>query len=153
MLHIVLYQPEIPPNTGSIARQCVGMNACLHIIGPIAFDIGENAVKRAGLDYWDRLNLTIHANPDKFLTWLGDREPWLVTKHGALRFDKPDFRDMDIIIFGSEISGLPQDWLERWTYRAIHIPMPGKVRNYNLSNTVSVILAQACLSAGLFDNL
>jgi tRNA(Leu) C34 or U34 (ribose-2'-O)-methylase TrmL len=84
---------------------------------------------------------------------VGDREPWLVTKHGALRFDKPDFRDLDIIIFGSEINGLPQVWLERWKHRTIYIPMPGKVRNYNLSNTVSVILAQACLSAGLFDNI
>ena len=151
MIHVVLYQPEIPPNTGNIARQCVGMTAHLHIIGPVIFDLSDKAVKRAGLDYWDRLNLTVHENPEKFLEWLGDRQPWVVTKHGKLRFDRPDYADGDVLIFGKETIGLPKEWIERWSERTVYIPMPGKIRSHNLANTASIILAQASLKAGLFD--
>ena len=129
MLHVVLYQPRIPPNTGNIARQCVGMDAGLHIVGPIAMDLGRSAVRRAGLDYWDELTLSIHESPGAFLHWLGDRQPWLVTRHGELRFDRPGYRDEDILIFGSETTGLPQEWLTRWSERSVFIPMPGKIRN------------------------
>ncbi len=151
MIHVVLYQPEIPPNTGNIARQCVGMTAHLHIVGPVIFDLSDKAVKRAGLDYWDRLKLTVHENPEKFLEWLGDRQPWVVTKHGKLRFDRPDYTDGDVLIFGKETVGLPREWLERWSERTVYIPMPGKIRSHNLANTASIILAQASLKAGLFE--
>jgi tRNA (cytidine/uridine-2'-O-)-methyltransferase len=151
MLNIVLYRPEIPPNTGNIARQCVGMNARLHIVGPISFDLSDNAVKRAGLDYWEELKLTIHEGPDEFLKWLGDRKPWLVTKHGTLRYDKPGYRDEDVLIFGRETGGLNQDWLSRWPERTLSVPILGNVRSYNLANTVSVILAHASLKAGIFN--
>ena len=151
MLHIVLYQPEIPPNTGSIARQCVGMNACLHIVGPLGFDISDSAVKRAGLDYWDKLKLTLYETPAEFLQWLGDRSPWLVTKHGNLRYDKPEYADEDVLIFGKETTGLPEEWLERWTARTVCIPMPGEIRSYNLANTVSIVLAHASLKAGIYE--
>ena len=151
MLNIVLYQPEIPPNTGNIARQCVGMNAFLHIVGPISIDLSANAVRRAGLDYWDKLKLTVHDTPDEFLKWLGDRRPWLVTKFGSLRYDKAGYADDDILIFGNEITGLPKDWLDRWTERTVYIPMPGEIRSYNLANTASIVLAHASLKAGLYD--
>lgn len=151
MLHIVLYRPEIPPNTGNIARQCVGMNAHLHIIGPINFNLSDNAVKRAGLDYWDDLNLKVHENSEEFLGWLGSRKPWLVTKHGTLRYDKPEYKDEDVLVFGSEISGLPQDWLSRCPERTLSVPIMGNVRSYNLANTVSIILAHANLKAGIYD--
>jgi tRNA (cytidine/uridine-2'-O-)-methyltransferase len=150
MLHVVLYQPEIPPNTGNIARQCVGMNAALHIIKPAGFDMSSSAARRAGLDHWDKLELTIHDNPEKFLQWLGDRDPWLITKHGTLRYDMPEYKDEDVLIFGSEIQGLPGDWLKRWSSRCVYIPIPGEVRSYNLANSASVILTQASLKAGLF---
>ena len=151
MLHVVLYQPEIPPNTGNIARQCVGMNACLHIIGPITMDLSSSAVKRAGLDYWDHLDLTFHNQEDDFLIWLGDRKPWLVSKHGKLRYDRAEYADGDILIFGNEITGLPEHWLSRWVFRAVYIPMSGNIRSYNLANTVSVVLAQASLISGMYD--
>jgi len=151
MIHVVLYQPEIPPNTGNIARQCVGMTAHLHIIGPVIFDLSDKAVKRAGLDYWDRLKLTVHETPEKFLEWLGDIQPWVVTKHGRLRFDMPDYTDGDVLIFGKETIGLPKEWIERWSERTVYVPMPGKIRSHNLANTASIILAQASLKAGLFD--
>ncbi len=150
MMHVVLYQPEIPPNTGNIARQCVGMDSCLHLIKPIGFDLSKSAVRRAGLDYWDELKLTVHESPDAFLGWLGKREPWLVTRYGSLRYDKPDYRKEEVLIFGSETKGLPQNWLERWPERTLYVPILGKIRNYNLSNTVSVVLAHAILKAGIY---
>ena len=150
MIHVVLFRPEIPPNTGNIARQCVGMDAHLHIIGPIEFDLSEGAVRRAGLDYWEELKLTVHESADGFLQWLGEREPWIVTKHGVLRYDRPAFTNEDILIFGSETTGLPAAWLERWAERTVYVPILGNVRSYNLANTVSVVLAQASLNAGMY---
>ncbi|HMK43780.1 MAG TPA: tRNA (cytidine(34)-2'-O)-methyltransferase [Dissulfurispiraceae bacterium] len=151
MFHVVVYQPEIPPNTGNIGRQCVGMAAELHLIGPVHFDLSRQAVRRAGLDYWGQLELTVHTNPEAFLEWLGDRMPWIVTRQGRLRYDVPTYRDGDILVFGSETQGLPKVWLERWRERSIYVPILGPVRNYNLANTVSIILAQACLNAGVYD--
>ncbi len=151
MLNIVLYCPEIPPNTGAIARQCVGMDAHLHIIKPITFDLDRGKAKRAGLDYWDDLTLTVHDDADQFLIWLDGRSPWLITKHGTLRYDSPDYMDEDVIVFGNETTGLPAEWLERWGERTVHVPILGKVRSYNLANTVSIILAEASLKAGRYD--
>lgn len=150
MLHVTLYQPQIPPNTGNVARQCVGMMAHLHLIGPIAFDLSDHAAKRAGLDYWPHLTRTIHQTPEDFLVWLGDRQPWLVSKFGSMRYDRPAYVDEDVLLFGSETSGLPPAWKERWKDRLIHIPILGPVRSYNLSNSVALVLAQAMLASGLY---
>src|SRR5688572_24957155 len=144
MLHVALYQPEIPPNTGNVARQCVGMDAHLHLIGPIGFDLSDHAVKRAGLDYWPHLKLTVHETPGSFLAWLREREaphvhaglrglPWLVSKHGPLRYDRVAYRDEDVLIFGAETRGLPREWHDLWPDRTVYIPMLGPVRSYNLS--------------------
>lgn len=149
MLHVVLYEPAIPPNTGNVSRQCVGMNAHLHLIAP-KFEVSDNTVKRAGLDYWEHLTLTQHASAEAFLAWLGDRQPWLVTKFGSQRYDKPAYRDEDVLIFGNENTGLPEAWRERWANRCIHVPMLGPIRSFNLSNTVALVLAQATLNAGLY---
>lgn len=151
MIHVALYQPEIPPNTGNIARQCVGMEARLHLIGPVRFDLSDRALKRAGLDYWESLSLTVHDRPSDFLSWLGEREPWLITRRGSLRYEAPDYRDEDILLFGSETRGLPPDWLARWTDRTVYVPILGRVRSYNLANTVGILLAQASLKAGIYD--
>lgn len=153
MIHVVLYQPEIPQNTGAIARQCVGMNARLHIVNPIPFDISDKSVKRAGLDYWQYLKLTVHENRETFFSWLGDRDPWLVTKHGSRRYDEPDYSDGDVLIFGRETGGLPRDMLSLWAERTVNIPILGNIRSYNLANTVSIVLAQANLKAGIFDQI
>lgn len=152
MLHVVIYQPKIPPNTGNIARQCVGMNAALHLVGPHAFDLSERAVKRAGLDYWRHLRLTEYATSEAFLNWLDDCQPWLITKLGSLRYDQPTYRDNDVLIFGNELQGLPRHWHNRWPDRRVHIPILGHVRSYNLSNAVAIVLAQACLTAGKYNN-
>jgi tRNA (cytidine/uridine-2'-O-)-methyltransferase len=113
--------------------------------------MSDRAVKRAGLDYWDKLNLKVHENPEDFLEWLGDRKPWLITKFGKLRFDTPKYADGDIIVFGNELKGLPQEWLDRWAEHTVYLPMPGKIRSYNLANTVAIVLTHASLKAGIYD--
>jgi tRNA (cytidine/uridine-2'-O-)-methyltransferase len=149
MLHVALYHPAIPPNTGNVSRQCVGMNAHLHLIAP-QFEVSSNTVKRAGLDYWEHLQLSQHDDEPSFLDWLGDRQPWLVTKFGKHRYDQPDYRDEDVLIFGNENTGLPESWHERWNSRTTYIPILGQVRSYNLSNSVALVLAHATLKAGLY---
>lgn len=151
MLHVVLYRPQIPPNTGNIVRQCVGMDAGLHIIKPVGFDLSRQAARRAGLDYWDDIKLSIYENSGEFLLWLGDRQPWVITSHGRIRYDKPEYRDEDLLLFGSETLGLPEEWLHRWPGRNVYVPMHDGIRNYNLANTVSVVLAQASLTAGIYE--
>ncbi len=150
MLNIVLYQPKIAPNTGNIARQCVGMNCHLHVVGPIPFSLEDKAVRRAGLDYWPNLKLTMHDSPQAFDDWLGDRQPWLVTKFSSVRYDRADYRDDDVIILGSELEGLPEELHSRYPERRIAVPIMGPIRSYNLANTASIIMAQACLVAGLY---
>ena len=152
MLHLALYHPAIPQNTGNIARLCVGMAAHLHLIGPHAFDLSDKAVRRAGLDYWPHLTLTEHADEDAFLQWLErdapNPQPWLITKHGPLRFDEPDYRDGDVLILGNENTGLPEAWHERWAPRRVSIPIRGPVRSFNLSNAAAIVLAHATIKVG-----
>jgi len=150
MLHVALYQPKIPPNTGNIARQCVGMDAALHLIGPLEFNIDDHAVKRAGLDYWPYLKLHRHDQPHDFVDWLNGREPWLVSKRGQIRYDRPSYQDGDVLLFGDELKGLPDPWMDRWADRTVQIPIMGQVRSYNLSNAVAVVLAAASLTAGVY---
>ena len=155
MIHIALYQPIIPQNVGNIARTCVGMNAHLHIIGPTIVDLSDKAVKRAGLDYWDDLTLTPHDSPEAFFEWA---EPsggmmYAVTKFATTRFDKPAYRDNDILLFGSEREGLPPDVHKKFEEsRKIAIPIPGAVRSYNLANTVAITLATAMSNAELWPS-
>ncbi len=150
-MHLAIYHPVIPPNTGNIGRLCVGLGASLQIIGPCGFDFGAKARRRAGLDYWDQLEWTLHPDEDAFLAWLGTRRPWLVTKFGSLRFDAPDYADEDVIVLGNENTGLPQAWHERWAANTVHIPVLGPVRSYNQANAAAMVLAQATLRAGGFE--
>ncbi|MBA3708797.1 MAG: tRNA (cytidine(34)-2'-O)-methyltransferase [Planctomycetes bacterium] len=149
-MHLALYQPQIPGNTGNIGRLCVGMRARLEIIGPCAFDFGEKALKRAGLDYWPHLAWTLHPSPEAFLAWLGERQPWLVTKHGRQRFDQPAYAEDDVIILGNEVRGLPDEWHRRWAERTVHIPILGPIRAYNLANAAAMVLSHARIVSGAF---
>jgi tRNA (cytidine/uridine-2'-O-)-methyltransferase len=149
-VHVALYQPQIPGNTGAIGRLCVGLDATLHIIGPCAFDFSAKALRRAGLDYWPNLRWERYAGPDDFLAWLGDRSPWLVSKHGRTRFDLAGYGADDVLIFGNEVRGLPAAWHRRWGERIVHIPVIGPVRSFNLANVVAVVLTQAKLKTGAF---
>ena len=153
MLHLALYRPAIPQNTGNIGRLCVGHAARLHLIAP-GFRIEEKAVRRAGLDYWPHLDLVQHEDDASFLDWLdaGRRpdadhgpHPWLITKTGGRRFDQPAYRDGEVLILGNENTGLPAAWHERWPDRRVFIPIHGPVRSYNLANAAAIALAHATL--------
>lgn len=150
-MHLVLYQPQVPGNTGTIGRICIGLDADLHLIGPWAFDLSEKAVRRAGLDYWKSVRLTLHPSPADFLAWLGDRTPWLTTKAGSVRYDRAAFRRDDVLLFGNEQRGLPEDWCARWHDRRLAIPIIGPIRSYNLACAAAVIAVQSHLVAGAFD--
>ena len=148
---LALYQPQVPPNTGNIGRLCVGMGVELRIIGPCAFDFGDKALRRAGLDYWPHLTWHLHPDPDDFLAWLGNRQPWLVTKFGLHRFDLAPYVTDDVIILGNEVRGLPDAWHERWPERTVHIPILGPIRAYNLANAAAMVLSHARLKTGAFE--
>lgn len=108
MLNIALYRPEIPPNTGNIARLCVGIKANLHIIGKPSFDISEKAVRRAGLDYWEHLSLTLHSDWEAFMgTVMNPGRVFLVTKFGKTLYTDQSYVDNDYFVFGRETTGLP----------------------------------------------
>ena len=150
-MHLALYQPQVPPNTGNIGRLCVGMDAELRIIGPCAFDFSDKSLRRAGLDYWPHLRWHLHPSPEDFLAWLGGRQPWLVTKFGVHRFDRAPYRADDVIVLGNEVRGLPDAWHARWPDRTVHIPILGPIRAYNLANAAAMVLSHAKLATGGFE--
>lgn len=150
-MHLALYQPQVPGNIGAVGRTCIGLGAELHLIGPIAADLSSRAVRRAGVDYWPMLRLSLHPSPEAFIAWLGTRIPWLVSTRGSVRYDRPAYGADDVIVLGNEVRGIPDDWHGRWPGRAVHIPMRGPVRSFNLSCAAAVVASQAHLAAGLMD--
>ena len=150
-MHLALYQPQIPGNTGNIGRLCVGMDTTLHIIGPCAFDFSEKSLRRAGLDYWPNLRWHLYPGPEEFLAWLDTRQPWLISKFGSHRFDQAPYEPDDFLIMGNEVSGLPDAWHQRWPQRLLSIPILGPIRSYNLANAAAMVLAQARSRTGGFD--
>jgi tRNA (cytidine/uridine-2'-O-)-methyltransferase len=144
MFHIALWEPEIPPNTGNIARLCAAVGARLHLIGRLGFRMDEKSVRRAGLDYWEHVDVVHHADWDAFTVALDGAPLWLVEDPAPLTYTEADFRDGDVLLFGNESKGLPERLLAQHAGRLIGIPMPtGKVRSLNLSNAVAVVLYEA----------
>ena len=145
MLNIALYRPEIPPNTGNIARLCVGIKANLHIIGKPSFDMSEKAVRRAGLDYWEHLSLTMHSDWEAFMGTVNNPERvFLVTKFGKALYTDQNYEDNDYFVFGRETTGLPEEIRNNFKEaNQIHIPMSPECRSLNLSNAVAVVSYEA----------
>lgn len=147
MNNIVLYQPEIPANTGNIARTCVGTNTRLHLIRPLGFSIDDKQVKRAGLDYWKDLDLVVWDSFEEFLENTEDKHYYLITKFGEKNYSDFDFsnkNDEEIyFIFGRETKGLPKKFRENYNNQCLRIPMSDKVRSLNLSNTAALIIYEA----------
>ncbi len=144
MLHIALWEPEIPPNTGNVARLCAATGATLHLIGRLGFRIDDKSVKRAGLDYWPHVVLKRHATIDEFLVGMAAVPLWLIDNPAPVNYTQAAFRDEDILLFGSESKGLPPGLKEKYANRLIGIPMPGgAVRSLNLSTAVGVVLYEA----------
>ena len=141
-LNIVLYQPEIPQNTGNIARTCVLTNSTLHLIKPLGFSIDDKAVKRSGLDYWSELKLEVHESYEEFIDKYGDRRIFLASTHGGNYYNEESYEPGDFIMFGRESSGVPKDVHEAHTN--IRVPMiKTSTRSLNLSNTVAIIAYEA----------
>ncbi|MFR5262937.1 MAG: tRNA (cytidine(34)-2'-O)-methyltransferase [Christensenellales bacterium] len=144
-LHIVFVEPEIPGNTGNIARTCAATGAHLHLVKPLGFDIDEKAVRRAGLDYWPYVNLTVYENLDEFLEKNADRRMFLATTKGSQRYTDVEYEDDDMILFGKETAGLPRDFIAQNSSMAIRIPLSEdtRLRSLNLANSANIILFEA----------
>jgi tRNA (cytidine/uridine-2'-O-)-methyltransferase len=155
-LNIVLVEPEIPQNTGNIARTCAAIGAKLHLVYPLGFSISERQVKRAGLDYWDKLDIEEHMNLKSFLEKYKPEENnmYFVTTKGKHIYSDPTYEDMDevFLLFGKETKGLPEDLLLKYIDRTIRIPMRETLRSLNLANSVSIVAYEVERHFG-FDNL
>ena len=144
MFHVILYQPEIPPNTGNIIRLCANTGSTLHLIRPLGFDIGEKAVRRAGMDYADMANVRAWDSlPDCFSS-LPVHRWFAISTRGGTRYDQPQFVAGDAFLFGPETRGLPQELLESCPEeRRLSIPMRAGNRSLNLSNAAAVVVYEA----------
>ena len=142
-LNIVLVEPEIPQNTGNIARTCAAIGAKLHLVYPLGFSISEREVKRAGLDYWDKLEIEEHISFKKFLEKYKPEENnmFFVTTKGKKTYSNVDYSKMDEVfaLFGKETKGLPEDVLKKYINQTIRIPMRPTLRSLNLSNSVAIV--------------
>lgn len=140
-LSVVLVNPEIPQNTGSIARSCAATNSPLHLVGKLGFDISEKAVRRAGLDYWPYVELYEHADWDSYLKFCGNIKIWCFSKFATTELWEAEFSPGDALVFGSETKGLGSDFLSRYPDSQLRIPMYSEnVRSLNLSNAVNIAL-------------
>ncbi|MBW6487619.1 tRNA (cytidine(34)-2'-O)-methyltransferase [Sulfurimonas sp.] len=144
MFNLVLVNPQIPNNTGAIGRLCVNAGASLHLIKPIAFDIDEKAVRRAGLDYWHKLDLHVWESLDDFFANnnIGNNSHFATTKTDRPYFEA-EFKDGDYIFFGSETAGIPEDILDRYKEKNITIPMTKEGRSLNLAISTGIVLYEA----------
>ena len=155
-LNVVLVEPEIPQNTGNIARTCAATGGKLHLVYPLGFSITEKAVKRAGLDYWDKLEIEEHTSFEEFLEKYKPEENnmFFVTTKGKHVYSEPDYKNMDevFLLFGKETKGLPEDILMKYIDKTIRIPMRKTLRSLNLSNSVAIVVYDVLRQKG-FENL
>ena len=155
-LNIVLVEPEIPQNTGNIARTCAAIGAKLHLVKPLGFEISDKYVKRAGLDYWDKLEIEEHDNLNSFLNKYKPEETnmFFVTTKGKHCYSDVDYSKLDTVflLFGKETKGLPENLLTKYINNAIRIPMRKTLHSLNLSNSVAIV-AYEVLRQVSFNNL
>ena len=143
MLNIVLVEPEIPQNTGNIARTCAATGCVLHLVEPLGFAIDDKRMKRAGLDYWHLLDVRMYKNLDEFFEKNPDGRYFYATTKAPHAYHEVEYRDGDYLMFGKETAGLPMDLRERFRDRCIRLPMIDEARSLNLSNTVAVCVYEA----------
>lgn len=143
-INVVMVEPEIPQNTGNIARTCAAIGAKMHLVHPLGFDISEKAVKRAGLDYWDKVEIEEHKSFKDFLEKYKPEENnmFFVTTKGKHIYSEPDYDKMEevFLLFGKETKGLPEDILQKYIDKTIRIPMRPTLRSLNLSNSVAIVV-------------
>jgi tRNA (cytidine/uridine-2'-O-)-methyltransferase len=149
VFNVVLYQPEIPPNTGNIIRLCANAGAALHLIEPLGFDISEKAVRRAGMDYAELASVRTWASLDACLDSLKPARWFAISTRGAIRYDRVQFAAADVFVFGPETRGLPQALLERCPpEQRLRLPMRAGNRSLNLSNSAAVVVYEAWRQLG-----
>ncbi len=143
-LNIVMCEPEIPQNTGNIARTCAATGSKLHLIHPLGFDISDKYLKRAGLDYWDKLEIEEHKSLDKFLEKYKPEKYniFFATTKGQQCYADVDYSTLNevFVLFGKETKGLPEDLLKKYIEKTIRIPMRESLRSLNLANSVSIVI-------------
>jgi tRNA (cytidine/uridine-2'-O-)-methyltransferase len=144
VLHVALWEPEIPPNTGNIARLCAATSTPLHLIGRLGFRLDDRSLRRAGLDYWPEVELHRHATLAEFEAALPGSRLFCFSAHARIPYTQGTYRSGDCLLFGSESQGLPATLLERHAEHARLIPMPsGRVRSLNLATAVGIALYEA----------
>lgn len=145
-LHVVLYQPQIPANTGNIARTCAGTNTTLHLIRPLGFSTDDKMLKRAGLDYWQYVNIQYYDSLEELLETNKDGEFYFITKFGKKphsTFDYSDETKEHFFVFGRETTGLPKELIENNIERCLRLPMTENIRSLNVSNTAAILVYEA----------
>ena len=148
-LEIALVEPEIPPNTGNVARLCAATGCALHLVEPLGFSIDDRELKRAGLDYWEHVNITLHPNLETFVNATADSRRWYFSTRASLPYSEATFARGDILVFGKETRGLPGELLARDPEHCLRIPMrPGSVRSVNLSTAVGIVTYAALAQLG-----
>ncbi len=143
-VHIVMVEPEIPQNTGNVARTCAATGAKLHLVHPLGFKIDDKSVKRAGLDYWDKVEIEEHNSLGEFLEKYRpeERNMFFVTTKGKHVYSQANYKEMEevFLLFGKETKGLPEDLLQKYIGKTIRIPMRPTLRSLNLANSVNIVL-------------
>ena len=151
-MNIILHQPEIPANTGNIGRTCVATGSTLHLIEPLGFRLNEKEIKRAGMDYWEHLDVRRYINFEEFLEKNPNAKIWMATTKAKHVYTEVQFGPDDYIMFGKESAGIPEEILVDYEDTCIRIPMLDKIRSLNLSNSVSIVLYEA-LRQNDFSNM
>ena len=152
MLNIVLFEPEIPANTGNIGRTCVATNTRLHLIEPLGFRLDEKSLRRAGMDYWKDLDVTTYIDFDDFLAKNPDAKIYMATTKAPNVYTDVSYEPDCYIMFGKESAGIPEDILVHHKESSIRIPMVGDIRSLNLGNSVAIVLYEA-LRQNNFENM
>ncbi len=143
MIHIVLVEPEIPQNCGNIARTCAATGCKLHLIRPLGFDISEKAVRRAGLDYWELVEVRDYENLEDFFSQNDVKQMWCLSTKAPRCYTEADYQDGCYLFFGKETRGLPESFLEAHRQETVKIPMREEARSLNLSNAVAITVFEA----------
>jgi len=147
-VHVVLVEPEIPPNTGNISRTCAVTGTALHLVEPLGFSIDDRQLKRAGLDYWQFLELHIHESLHQFLQTAATENFWFLTTDGKQSYAEIYYQPNDFLVFGKETAGLPKELLASYPNRTVRIPMGPELRSLNLANSVAIVLYEALRQQG-----
>ena len=145
-IHVVLYQPQIPANTGNIARTCAGTDTSLHLIRPLGFSTDDKMLKRAGLDYWEHVDIHYHDSLDELFAKYKEGKFYFITKFGEKTYSNFDYTKPDeeiFFVFGRETTGLPKELIEKNMETCLRIPMTDHIRSLNLSNTAAILIYEA----------